>query len=226
MLECDEEEEAVLAEYMIIIARTLFLYGVILLIFRLMGKREIGELSVLDLVVYIMIAEMAVVAIENPDGSLVKNILPMMLLMVIQIVLAILSLKSKKFRDIVDGKPSIIINQGKIDENTMRQQRYNFDDLLTQLRDKDIKNIADVEFAILEPSGKLSVFQKDNMKGSDIDHPLIIDGNLQEANLASVHKSRQWLAEQLKKKGYDEIQQISFCSYSNGNLYIDPIDEK
>lgn len=151
-------------EYLIIVGRTLFLYAVILLIFRLMGKREIGELSILDLVVYIMIAELAVVAIETPDSEILKNVLPMLLLMVVQIVLAILSLKSKTFRDVVDGKPTIIINKGKIDENAMRKQRYNFDDLLLQLREKDISKISDVEFAILESSGTLSVFEKRTAK--------------------------------------------------------------
>ena len=87
--------------------------------------------------------------------------LPIILLMVIQISMAQFSLKSKKFRDLVDGSPTIIINQGKIDEKAMRKQRYNLDDLLQQLREKDMRNISDVEFAILEPSGKLSVFEKE-----------------------------------------------------------------
>jgi uncharacterized membrane protein YcaP (DUF421 family) len=162
--DCIKRSAVEVEEYLIIVVRTLFLYAVILLIFRLMGKREIGELSILDLVVYIMIAELAVVAIETPDSNILKNVLPMLLLMVVQIVLAILSLKSKTFRDVVDGKPTIIINKGKIDENAMRKQRYNFDDLLLQLREKDIAKISDVEFAILESSGTLSVFERKDSK--------------------------------------------------------------
>lgn len=162
--DCIKRSAVEVEEYLIIVVRTLFLYAVILLIFRLMGKREIGELSILDLVVYIMIAELAVVAIETPDSNIFKNVLPMLLLMVVQIVLAIFSLKSKTFRDVVDGKPTIIINKGKIDENAMRKQRYNFDDLLLQLREKDIAKISDVEFAILESSGTLSVFERKGSK--------------------------------------------------------------
>ncbi|MBY6051076.1 DUF421 domain-containing protein [Cytobacillus firmus] len=213
-------------EYLIIVVRTLFLYAVILLIFRLMGKREIGELSILDLVVYIMIAELAVVAIETPDSNIFKNVLPMLLLMVVQIVLAIFSLKSKTFRDVVDGKPTIIINKGKIDENAMRKQRYNFDDLLLQLREKDIAKISDVEFAILESSGTLSVFERKGSKDGGITIPLIIDGTIQKTNLETINKSDFWLRQELRKEGYKEISTISFCSYENGQFYVDLLDER
>lgn len=218
-------------EYMIILFRTLLLYLLILLIFRLMGKREIGELSILDLVVYIMIAEMASLSIENTKDPLINTLLPIFVLVIIQISLALLSLKSKKFRDIVDGKPTVIINNGKIDEQAMKAQRYNFDDLLLQLREKDVGNIADVEFAILEPSGKLSIFQKNqgSQDGSDQENgslalPLIIDGEIQEDNLLLIDKTSDWLLKQLKEKGYEEPGEISFCSFQNGEFYIDLID--
>lgn len=218
-------------EYLIILLRTLFLYLLILLIFRLMGKREIGELSILDLVVYIMIAEMASLAIENTKDPLINTLLPIIILVIIQITLAMLSLKSKRFRDLVDGKPTVIINNGKIDERAMKAQRYNFDDLLLQLREKDVGNIADVEFAILEPSGKLSIFQK-NQGGQDgsqqedgnLALPLIIDGEIQEDNLKLINKTKKWLLEQLDKKGHSNPKAISFCSYQNGRFFVDMID--
>lgn len=118
----------------IITFRTIVLYFIILVIFRLMGKREIGELSILDLVVSIMIAEIAVLAIENVKDKLLHTIVPIVVLMIIQVSLAFISLKSQKIRQLLDGKPTIIIKQGKIDERAMRSQRYNFDDLLMQLR--------------------------------------------------------------------------------------------
>ena len=218
-------------QYVIILFRTVLLYLLILLIFRLMGKREIGELSILDLVVYIMIAEMASLAIENTKDPLVDTLLPISVLVIIQITLAMLSLKSKKFRDIVDGKPTIIINDGKIDEKAMRSQRYNFDDLLLQLREKDVGDIADVEYAILEPSGTLSIFQKKQgeqegqQDSSSLALPLIIDGEIQEDNLGMIDKSSSWLLEQLKKQGHEEPGEISFCSYQNGKFYIDLKDK-
>ncbi|PLR83898.1 MULTISPECIES: DUF421 domain-containing protein [Bacillus] len=211
-------------EYLAIIFRTLFVYTLILFIFRLMGKREIGELSILDLVVFIMIAELAVVAIEDPKDPLIDTILPMGLLMVVQIGLAFISLKSKKFRDLIDGRPSVIINKGKIDEKAMKQQRYNFDDLMLQLREKHIRNIADVEFAILEPSGQLSVFEKSKDAGQ-ITIPLIVDGVIQAEHLATIDKTSLWLRQELRKRGYKDVKKISFCSFQNGKFFIDTIDE-
>lgn len=216
---------------MIILFRTLLLYLLILVIFRVMGKREIGELSILDLVVYIMIAEMASLSIENTKDPLINTLLPIIILVIIQITLAIFSLKSKKFRDLVEGKPTVIINNGKIDEQAMKAQRYNFDDLLLQLREKDVGNIADVEYAILEPSGKLSIFQKnqESEDGGQRDNgslalPLIIDGEIQEDNLKLIDKTREWLMKQLKNKGHDDPGEISFCSFQNGKFYVDLID--
>ncbi|WP_404347048.1 DUF421 domain-containing protein [Sutcliffiella horikoshii] len=218
-------------EYVLIIARTLFLYFLILMIFRVMGKREIGELSVLDLVVFIMIAEMAVMAIENPKDPLIHSLLPMFLLMGIQILLAFVSLKSQRFRVLIDGKPTVIINNGKIDEEAMKKQRYNFDDLLVQLREKNVKNVADVEFAILEPSGKLSVFEKKKEEGTPADEedsmnlPLVMDGVIQEDHLKRIGKTNLWLRQQLRAIGYKDLHKISYCSYDNGVFFIDLIDE-
>ncbi|GKU81408.1 DUF421 domain-containing protein [Niallia sp. NCCP-28] len=212
-------------EYMIILFRTILIYTLIVLIFRLMGKREIGELSILDLVVFIMIAEIAVVAIEDIKAPLLPTLMPMFILLFIQLLLAFFSLKSKKLRDLIDGKPTIIINDGKIDEQAMKSQRYNFDDLLLQLREKDIRNIADVEFAILETSGKLSVFEKDQSI-SGITMPLIIDGIIQEENLSKIGQTTFWLRKELKKQGCINIKDISFCSYQDGIFYLDFFDKK
>jgi uncharacterized membrane protein YcaP (DUF421 family) len=175
-----------------------------------------------------MIAEMAVVGIEDTKDPITHTIFPMLLLMFIQILFAVISLKSKRFRDFVDGKPTIIINQGKIDEEAMRKQRYNFDDLLMQLREKDIRRISDVEFAILESSGKLSVFEKEqgsNHLEGDITIPLIIDGVINEDNLTRIDKTNLWLRQELRKLGYQDVKKISFCSYENGKFFIDLMDE-
>lgn len=199
------------------------MYFAILIIFRLMGKREIGELSVLDLVVFIMIGEMAVVAIENHNEPVVNTLLPMVVLLGIQIALALFSLRSSRIRKLIDGKPSILINKGKIDEKEMRRQRYNFDDLLMQLRSKDIDNIADVEFAILETSGQLSVVKKNKNKNKPASYtePLIVGGKIQQSNLKKSNKTEAWLRSELQKRGYGDIARISFCSYQDGAFYID-----
>ncbi|MBM7605780.1 uncharacterized membrane protein YcaP (DUF421 family) [Metabacillus crassostreae] len=214
--------------FLTIVARTLFLYFLIVIIFRLMGKREIGELSILDLVVFIMIAEMAVTAIEDEKDPLIHTVVPMSLLMIIQISLAYLSLKNQKIRHLLDGKPTIIINRGKVDEHAMKTQRYNFDDLMTQLRDKNISNVADVEFAILEPTGKLSVIekQKKQKKQPELQVPLIVDGQINEDNLKVIDKNNLWLRQQLRKLGYKDISAISLCTFGKGIFFIDIKDEK
>lgn len=211
--------------YITIIMRTFLLYGTILVIFRLMGKREIGELSVLDLVVFIMIGEMAVVAIEQHKDPLLHSLIPMAVLLIIQVSMAYGSLKSRKFRQLIDGKPSVIIKNGKIDEKVMRKLRYNYDDLLMQLRTKDINNISNVEFAILETSGVLSVIKKDKNKSGSYTLPLIIDGDIQQDHLQELGKTEQWLLKELSSRGHDSIENISFCSHQDGQFYIDYKDD-
>lgn len=220
-----------------IILRTIFLYFFILLVFRLMGKREIGQLSVLDLVVSIMIAELAVLSIEDPKTPLLRSIVGIGVLFCVQIILAFISLKSEKIRHYVDGRPTTIIDKGKIDESEMRRQRYNFDDLLVQLRENKVKNVSDVEFAILEPTGKLSVFKKDESQNQDdqttgfnhdvdIPLPLILDGKVQTQSLGRINQTPLWLRQQMRMLGYKDIKQISYCEMKpDGTFYVDEKDE-
>jgi len=217
------------------ILRTLLIYFIILLVLRFMGKREIGQLSVLDFVVSIMIAELAVVSIENIRVPMMITIVPILVLSIIQISLAWVSLKSQKLRKMIDGKPTVLINNGKIDENEMRKQRYNFDDLLIQLRQSKVRKLSDVEFAILEPSGKLSVIEKTEAEKQDPNYadkvtlplPLILDGKVQQEHLEQISKTPLWLRQELRKLGYKEIKKISYCSLNdNQTFFVDLKDEK
>lgn len=139
---------------------TVLMYIFIFLSMRIMGKREIGKLSVFDLTISIMIAEIGVFVIEDIERPIYDGIVPMATLVLIQVIVAQLSLKSRKLRLLVDGRPSILISDGKIHRGEMRRQRYNIDDLLLQLRGQNIVSPADVEFAILETSGQLTVIEK------------------------------------------------------------------
>ncbi|MGG0382685.1 DUF421 domain-containing protein [Priestia filamentosa] len=210
-------------ELLLLVGRTVLLYLVIVLIFRLMGKREIGELSILDLVVFLMIAEIAVIAIEDTESPLLHNFLPMVTLTVLQIGFAIWALKNQHIRRILDGRASIIIENGQIREREMKKQRYNFNDLLIQLREKDISNIEDVEFAILETSGKLSVIKKEQGVKS-LTLPLILDGIIQFDHLERSGKDLPWLQKELGKRGYSSFEKISYCSFNQGKFYIDEKD--
>ncbi|QAS54080.1 DUF421 domain-containing protein [Halobacillus litoralis] len=206
--------------------RTLITYLIILLVFRFMGKREIGELSVMDLVVFIMLAEIAVFLIEKPDAPLWQAIVPMAILLTIQLVSAWVSLKNQRFRNWFDGKPSVIIKHGKVDEHEMRRQRYNFNDLLLQLREHGIQQVDDVAYAILEPSGKLSVFEKKENGGSDYAVVLIADGKVQYSGLKTIRKHKQWLLNEVRKHGFQSFEQISLCTINDqGELKIDENNE-
>ncbi|CAM3321432.1 DUF421 domain-containing protein [Paenibacillus lupini] len=158
-------------EYGSMLLRTVLIYFVVFLIMRFMGKREIGKLSVFDLVISVMIAEIAVIVIEDVDRSMWEGVLPMIVLLLIQVGIAFIALKNRKLRLLFDGKPSVIIAKGKLNRDVMRKQRYNLDDLLLQLRENKVQTVADVEFAILETTGKLSVVPKEGMgeRGEDGD---------------------------------------------------------
>ncbi|MGM7702157.1 DUF421 domain-containing protein [Pseudalkalibacillus sp. Hm43] len=217
-------------EYGLIMFRTFFIYLIIILVFRLMGKREIGQISVVDFVVSIMIAELAVISIESPEKPMIHSLLGIGILLIAQIVFAYVSLKSERLREIIDGKPSVIIDRGKIDEMEMKKQKYNFSDLLIQLREKGVSKVSDVEFAILEPSGKLSVIRKedDDEVGESTLYPLplILDGKIQEEHLNRFGKTELWLRQELKKLGYKDLKKISFCSLeADGIFFVDSKDE-
>ena len=224
----DEGSVVELDIYLGIIFRTAVIYLVIWFLFRMMGKREVGELSVLDLVVSIMIGDIAVLSFEDLEKPFIRQTIPMFVLAFLQITLAFASLKSVKLRNFMDGKPQIIINQGKIDEKAMRRQRYNFDDLLTQLREQGIIDINEVQFAILETSGKLSVIKKSDEEGSEnqVPFPLIVDGEIQEKNLDKIGKNHVWLLNQLKEHGETKVKEISICGYIDGQIYIDKNEMK
>lgn len=161
---------------------------------RFMGKREIGKLSVLDLIISVMVAEIAVIVIENTERSIWDGIVPMVTLLLIQITTAMLSMYNRKLRLLFDGKPSVIIAKGKINKDVMRKQRYNLDDLMLQLRENKITSVADVEFAILETSGKLSVIPKDGAEkagsGGDRETP---DVNVEKSSHTPLPKGREKL---------------------------------
>ncbi|XEC93144.1 DUF421 domain-containing protein [Paenibacillus tarimensis] len=226
----------------VILIRTLFIYFVVFLVMRFMGKREIGKLTVFDLVISVMIAEIAVLVIEDTKRPIVEGIVPMLGLLLVQIGIAWVTMKNRMIRHLFDGKPSVIINRGRVDREVMRKQRYNLDDMMLQLRENQIAAIDDVEFAILETSGKLSVIRKerpddyDEKSASDIDKnpfippkyrfetlpvPLIMDGKVLGDNLVKLEKNRFWLKSQLEQKGVKDTKDVFLCTLDHkGRLYV------
>ncbi|KRF18535.1 DUF421 domain-containing protein [Paenibacillus sp. Soil787] len=222
-------------EILIIFLRTVLIYFVVFLMLRIMGKREIGKLSLFDLVISIMIAEIAVFVIEDTSKPLMDGLVPMTTLVLIQILIAFITLKSRAVRVLFDGKPSVLINKGMIDREQMKKHRYNLDDLMQQLRQNKIMNVSDVEFAVLEPSGKLSVIEReaketvevnDGMKGTiryeGLPLPLIMDGKVQDENLDKIGKTRFWLKNQLQVKGVRDFKEVFYCSIDHrGRIFLD-----
>lgn len=207
-------------ELLTVISRTAFFYIFILIIYRIMGKREIGQLSIQDLVVSILIAEMVAISIENTKDSLWMTILPIIVLVILEIVAAYASLKFNRFRNIIEGKPVLIINKGVINFKEMVRQRYTLDDLLLELRSNNIKNLTDVEYAVLENNGKLNVFKYNFLKiKSENPFPLVLDGVIQRSTLRYINKSESWLKELLKKEQV-EVSDIFYAFYKNNRAFI------
>lgn len=184
-----------------------------------MGKREIGQLGIVDLIVSILIAELSAMCIDSRDESVFLFILPIILLVIIQIITSYISLKSNRMRDILDGTPSVMINKGIINFREMIKQRYNIDDLLTQLREQHIRNISEVDYAVLEPSGKLSVFKKINGNYGDYPLPIILDGTIQKEVMRQLKISNFTLERKLKEKK-TSLKDVFYAFYKNGDIYI------
>lgn len=184
-----------------------------------MGKREIGELSIMDFIVTIFIAEVAAISIENYDASILVSLIPITVLVFIQMSFSYASMKSTKIRNIVDGKPSIIISRGIVNFKEMQKQRYNLDDLLIQLRQQSIKSISDVDYAILETSGKLSVFRKEDDPNRNYPLPLIMDGKIDKGILIQINKTDKWLKQELEKENII-LENIFYAFYKDNKLFI------
>lgn len=204
--------------------RTIFFYFFVVIAYRIMGKREISQLEVIDLIVSILMAELIAISIENIEDPIYLAMIPIVALAVLEIVLAKCSLKSRKFNKIMCGKPSLIITNGKLNFKELAKQRYSIDNLLLELRQASIKSISDVEYAFLETNGKLSIFKYNLLKTkSDYPMPLIIDGTVELETLRQLKKSESWLKEKISAKGLN-IDNIFYCFYKNKKIYI--IDKK
>ena len=202
------------------IFRTVFFYFFVTIAYRIMGKREVGQLGIIDLIVSILIAELIAISIENIDKSIFLTIIPIVILVIIEVVFAYISIKSRTFRSIFNGSPSIIINHGIINYKEMIKQRYSLDDLLLSLRQHAIKSIDEVEYAFLESNGKLSVFKYNFLKlNSNYPIPIIIDGIIQTKTLKNIKKSKAWIYLYLKRQQV-ELEDIFYAFYKNSRVYI------
>ena len=145
-------------DYIKIIMRMSFFYIFIILIYRIMGKREVGQLSIIDLIVSILIAELVAISVEDLKVSIMYSVIPIICLVLFELLFSYIGLKNSKVKDILEGKPVFIIKNGKIKFKEMIKNKYTLDDLLSQMREKSYRSIDEIEYAVLENNGKLSIF--------------------------------------------------------------------
>ncbi|HEX6972591.1 MAG TPA: DUF421 domain-containing protein [Limnochordia bacterium] len=213
--------------------RTAFFYLVILLVLRLAGKREIGRLSPIDLIVTIMIADLAVIPIENPQAPILVGVVPIVALLVMETALAWFCTRHRRARDILCGRPSIVIQDGRLVEQEMKRLRYSVDDLLEQLRQSNMPNVRDVEVAILEPTGRLSVIPKSQRRPvcpedlkidtgyEGLPQTLIVDGRIDYAGLKQSGLDMTWLNAQLQERGVRDPKDVFYAALdTQGQLFI------
>lgn len=225
---------------LVLMIRTIILYATVIISLRIMGKRQLGELQPSELVVAIMISDLAAVPMQAIDIPILSGIIPVLTLVVAEVFISYMGLKSKRVRRIITGEPSIVIYNGHINENELRKLRFNINDLLEELRINSCHDISDVAVAIVETSGKLTVISKDkarsvtveDMKISNPRHDglpftLISDGKLNENELTRSGKDMKWLTEQLKQHGMSEIKQVFIASLdAEGEIYLQKKGEK
>ena len=205
-------------EYIVILLRTVIFYFFILLLYRIMGKREVGQLGIIALIVSILIADLVVISIENYNKSMLYTLIPISILAILQLILAFISLKKPKIRNFLDGNPSVIIKDGKINYKEMVKQKYNLDDLLVQIREKGYRNIEEIEYAILENNGTLSVFNYAKEK-TPLPLPLILDSSIQTDTLKHLKKDEKWVYNLLQKKNIN-INEVFYAFYKDKNIFI------
>ena len=216
-------EEVIMSFYeiIILISKTIFSYIFLLIILKIMGKREMSQVSIFDLVIFLIMSELFSLALNDIDSSILHFVIPVIIIVILELVSAFISMKSIKVRNFLEGKVSFIIYKGEIDYLEMKKNRFNISDLMLQLRNKDIQSPIEVEFAILEGNGILNIIKKKDLLVEYPD-PLIIDGKVNEEALKKLSLNESFLYSELSKLNYTSPSQIFFAQYLKDGLFIVP----
>lgn len=216
---------------LIIFFRSLILYILVLIVMRLMGKREIGQLQPFELAISIMIADLATVPMSDIGIPIFNGIIPILGLLIMHLLISMINLKSIKLRGIICGKPRILINKGKIDEIALKKERFTIHELQERLRGNNVVNISDVEYAILETNGQVTVIQKSEKRNTipddfnlkpdyeGIPYDLVIDGKVMGDNLKKIGKDYKWLKNQVKEFGIKPEDAILITIDGKGEFF-------
>ncbi len=211
--------------------RSIVLYIIVLIVMRLMGKREIGQLQPFELAIAIMIADLASIPMTDTGIPLSNGIVPILGLLVMHLIISVINIKSIKAREIICGKPRILIYRGKIDETALIKERFTVNELQERLRDKNIVSIGDVEYAILETSGQVTVIEKPEKRGiipedlgimpdyEGIPYDLVVDGKVMHDNLQSIGKNYSWLKKEVNKFKMEPEQALLVTYDGKGQIF-------
>ncbi|MBQ7225690.1 MAG: DUF421 domain-containing protein [Clostridia bacterium] len=183
-----------------VLIRTLIIYFMLLFALRLTGKRQVGELQVSELITTFMISELAASPIQDLSIPLIYSVIPIVFLLCAEIILSFVTSRSKAVKKLFYGNPSFIIKGGVLDQGELMRLRISINDLLGELRLKDVGDISAVDYAILEQNGKLSVFLKEGIRETEVAHALVVDGVINETNLQLTKKDESWLMHQLNSR--------------------------
>lgn len=216
---------------LITFVRSIILYVIVLVVMRLMGKREIGQLQPFELAIAIMIADLASVPMSEVGIPIINGIIPILSLLVMHLIISFINLKSIKMRQLICGKPSILIYRGKINEKVLIKERFTINELQERLRANNINNLADVEYAILETSGQVSVIQKPNKRTTipedfnimpeyeGISYDLVVDGKIMNDNLNALNKTYGWLKKEVNKFNIEPEEALLVTVNAKGDIF-------
>mgnify|MGYP003275674043 FL=1 len=206
-------------EYIIIILKSIFVYVYLICLLRFLGKKEFSQLSVFDFVVFLIIAELMTMSFDETLPEMLDSVIATLSLVILDKISSSLSMTSKKLRDFLDGTPSYIITNGKVNQKMMRKLKYNVDALCQQLRQQQIGSISEVEFAILETNGTLSTLLK---KDCQVAHPepVIIDGEIIKDILTTLNKDENWLVNELKRHHVQDYHDVFYCVVEKERLFF------
>lgn len=214
-----------------IFVRSIILYIFVLLVMRLMGKREIGQLQPFELAIAIMIADLASIPMADVGIPIFNGIVPILGLLVMHLVISLANMKSIRFRAFVCGRPSVLVFRGKIDENMLKKERFTVNELQERLRANGINDIGDIEYAILETNGQISVVEKPNKRAmtpedvgimpeyEGISYDLVVDGKIMSENLRKIGKDYRWLESQVKKYDMKPEEGLLVTINGRGNFF-------
>ncbi|MDK2821565.1 MAG: hypothetical protein PWP31_1530 [Clostridia bacterium] len=212
---------------LLIAVRALILYILLVIVMRFMGKRQIGQMQPYELVITIIIAELAALPMSNTGIPLTSGIIGILVLLVAEMVLSLVSLHSEKARAIICGTPTILIENGQFVPEAMQRLRVNINDILEQLRDKEYPDVSDVAYAIMETNGTISVIPKSDARpptskelGMNIKQPkipitLIMDGHVNLRNLKIAQITLDSLTEEAKKRNITDLRDVFFAQLTS-----------